>query len=96
MQEYNSNVIANSCYNERLHFISDFFQQKCDNNEEITVDADIGMFNCTGNIYIHYECVKNKKHVSESYYLSPKLMCDISNVTIISICTDLLLKWRSK
>ena len=86
---------GNKMYNDRLDFINDFFQKNSSENEETTVYADVG-WKCNGDIYIQYHRVKNRTHTSESYWLYPKLMCDLSDSTVVAICTDLLSKWRSK
>lgn len=83
----------NGEYNNRLMFINDFFNRNSTDNESIEVYADVG-WKQSHDIYIHYESVKNKEHISESYYLSPKLMADLCESTVILICTDLLAKWR--
>jgi len=85
----------NEEYNNRLMFINDFFDRNSTDNESIEVYADVG-WKTLHDIRIRYESVKNKKHVSESYYLSPKMMTDLSSSTVISICTDLLARWRGE
>jgi len=80
-------------YNNRLVFINDVFERNITDNESIEVYADTG-WKTSHDIRIYYESVKNKKHVSESYFLSPKLMTDLTDSTVIAICTDLLAKWR--
>ena len=82
-------------HNNRLMMINNFFQKNCNDNEEIEVYADVG-WKQSYDIYIHYESVRNKNHISESYYLSPKLMTDLSDSTVNLICTDLLAKWRGE
>jgi hypothetical protein len=59
-------------YNNRLVFINDVFERNITDNESIEVYADTG-WKTSHDIRIYYESVKNKKHVSESYYLSPKM-----------------------
>ena len=83
----------NEDYNHTLIFINDILEKNITDNESIEVYADVG-WKTSHDIRIRYESVKNKKHVSESYYLSPKMMTDLSSSTVISICTDLLARWR--
>lgn len=80
---------------KRLEFINNVFQRNSNDNEEIVVCADVG-WHCSGNIYIHYESVKNKKHTSETRYLDPELMCDLHEGTVSAICCELLMKWRKE
>ena len=80
---------------KRLELINNVFQRNSTENEEIRVYADVG-WKCGGDIYIHYESVKNKKHTTATQYLDPELMCDLHEGTVSAICCELLMKWRKE
>ena len=83
----------NEEYNRRMEYINQSFQGDCKENEEITVDADTG-WKTPEDIYIRYERVSNKTHISGSVHLSPALMCMLSDITVFCICSDILAGWR--
>jgi len=83
----------NPTSNARMEFINAYFQEGLGENEEITINANSG-WKSTGDIDISYHRVQNKKHTQGRYSIRPELLCDLSDVTVQAICTDLLNKFR--
>ena len=80
-------------YDARMDFINNYFQEALAENEEIRINANVG-WKATGDIDISYHRVQNKKHTSRTYSLKPKLLCDLSDITVQAICIDLLNEFR--